>query len=399
MFLTLVVLYSVEHIRLLGFRRRIPLRICVTGARGKSSVVRLLAAVLRESGRSVLAKTTGSRPMLILPDGSETELYRGGRPSVLEQLRVLRLAAALEADAVVVEMMSIRPEILSVESRRLVNPSILIVTNARPDHREHWGPNRETAARCLAAAVSPESDVFIPNEEATGHWNTAAARTGAGFHPVNTGPAGGENEGPRRQHPGRTAVPGLHFDADLRLVEAVADHLRIDPVAVREGIRKACPDMGALKVWRWRKGPGAPEMDCVSAFAANDPESTREVLRVLAARDVLNGRPVIGLLALRRDRGDRTQQWLEAFRGGLFPEIRSLCLIGDRSRAFERGMSALSETLEARAVPDRKAEGIMAALSGRISEPSAVVFGMGNMGGVGRELVEFWEKEGADVGV
>ena len=40
---------------------RIPLRICVTGTRGKSSVARMLASVLRCDGRSVLAKTTGSR--------------------------------------------------------------------------------------------------------------------------------------------------------------------------------------------------------------------------------------------------------------------------------------------------------------------------------------------------
>ena len=41
--------------------RKIPLRISVTGTRGKSAVVRMLASVLREDGRRVVAKTTGAQ--------------------------------------------------------------------------------------------------------------------------------------------------------------------------------------------------------------------------------------------------------------------------------------------------------------------------------------------------
>ena len=52
--------------------RAVPLRIHVAGTRGKSTTTRLIAAGLRAGGRRVLAKTTGSEPRLILPDGSET---------------------------------------------------------------------------------------------------------------------------------------------------------------------------------------------------------------------------------------------------------------------------------------------------------------------------------------
>ncbi|MBC6948955.1 poly-gamma-glutamate synthase PgsB, partial [candidate division KSB1 bacterium] len=48
-----------ERISLNRHRNAIPLRISMTGTRGKSSVVRMLASVLREDGKKVIAKTTG----------------------------------------------------------------------------------------------------------------------------------------------------------------------------------------------------------------------------------------------------------------------------------------------------------------------------------------------------
>ena len=95
---------TVEAFRLRRWQGAIPLRVAVTGTRGKSTVVRLLAAVLREDGWKVLAKTTGSEASLILPDGSERTLRRRGRPSILEQVRLLALGARLGADVVVHSM-------------------------------------------------------------------------------------------------------------------------------------------------------------------------------------------------------------------------------------------------------------------------------------------------------
>src|SRR5713226_7689666 len=51
--------------------RAVPVRIHVAGTRGKSTATRLIAAGLRAGGRRVVAKTTGTEPRLILPDGSE----------------------------------------------------------------------------------------------------------------------------------------------------------------------------------------------------------------------------------------------------------------------------------------------------------------------------------------
>jgi poly-gamma-glutamate synthase PgsB/CapB len=164
--LTFLSYLVLERLRLGRDRRRIPLRIAVTGTRGKSGVTRLIAAGLRESGAGVMAKTTGARPALILPDGTEEEIPRPGRnPSIREQVRVVRRAAAMKADALVAEMMSIGGECLFTESRRIVRPGILALTNVRLDHLDAMGAGKEDIARTLTAAFPEGAVIFIPNEE------------------------------------------------------------------------------------------------------------------------------------------------------------------------------------------------------------------------------------------
>jgi len=60
---------------------RVPIRIHVGGTRGKTTVCRLIAAGLRSEGVRTLAKTTGTDPLLILPDGTERAWRRAGPPT------------------------------------------------------------------------------------------------------------------------------------------------------------------------------------------------------------------------------------------------------------------------------------------------------------------------------
>src|SRR5262249_47551230 len=80
------------------------------GTRGKSPTTRLIAAGLRAGGLRVVAKTTGTEPRLIRPDGSEAPWRRRGPPSVREQAQFFAKAVQLRADAAVVECMAVRPE-------------------------------------------------------------------------------------------------------------------------------------------------------------------------------------------------------------------------------------------------------------------------------------------------
>jgi len=148
---------TLSHRRLV---KKIPHRLAVTGIRGKSSITRLIAAGLRQAGYRVMAKTTGSRPVVIYPDGQEEEIKRRGKPNILEQKKLVRKAAGQKVDYLVSEMMSIQPECLQAETSYLLQPELLVVSNIRLDHLEALGKTKEEIARALTLAFRPQT-LFI----------------------------------------------------------------------------------------------------------------------------------------------------------------------------------------------------------------------------------------------
>jgi len=381
--LGLAVLLIYLYIERRALRRtlnKIPLRVCVTGTRGKSTVTRLIAAALREAGYRVLAKTTGSKPVVIFPDGSEKEIERAGKPTILEQKRIVRLAGKVRADAFVVEMMSIRPEVMAVESRKLLRPRLLAITNVRLDHLDDMGRTKDEIAASLAAAIPFQGTVFVPEEE---------------FYPVFQKTA--EERGARiAKIPQLAGAPaGLEFPENIRLALAISDVLGIPKETALRGMAKARPDFGGLRIWKARPEPLKDDWYLASAFAANEPESTKKVLALIRERYPLFPRRMIALLNLREDREDRTRQWLEALQTGFFDAFDELVFIGDHARALARKkFSGPSSTTKISAWPTRRPDKIMDRIFAAEGESRGVV-GMGNMGGLGGELMDYWARIGA----
>jgi hypothetical protein len=177
----------------------------------------------------------------------------------------------------------------------------------------------------------------------------------------------------------------------------VTDSLNINREQADSGIRRSLPDLGRLRIWSWKPGPGEKAWDCVSAFAANDPASTRRVIDKLCARGLLDGKPVLGLLNLRRDRGDRTLQWLDALRAGSFPEFQTLYVFGGHARAFRRRLRG-AHCPGSVVLKNSRPEAVMSFLTAQSPVPG-LILGMGNMGGAGRGILEYWEREGRPRGV
>jgi len=377
---------GVERVRLERLRGKIPLRICVTGTRGKSTVTRLVASILRESGLRVVAKTTGSKPVIILPDGTEREVRRLGPPSVLEQKKILAAAARLGADAVVAEMMSLRPECLAVESDRIFRPGLLLITNVREDHQEEMGSTKAEIAASLAAAIPEGGTVLVPEEEIYPVFRKAADARKAELRPVAA-----VSESLDVGSPGGGDVLG--FSENRRLALAAAEALGLDRVAASGGIAQARPDFGGLAVFRSASPVTGAAWFLVNAFAANEPESSARSLSLLERRFPALPKRRIALLALRADRGARTVQWIKAARSGFFSGFSALVFIGDHARAMARSRRRGFSGIETAALSERRPEEIMRRL-GRIESGEAQIVGLGNIVGVGAALVEYWMKTG-----
>ncbi len=365
--------------------REIPLRICVTGTRGKSSVTRLIASCLRESGRSVLAKTTGSKPCLIHPDGKEIEIERRGSPSILEGKRVLDIAVRSKVHALVMEMMSIHPECLYSEASQMIKPHVLVITNIREDHLAEMGPGKDDIARSFASAIPKRSTVFVPEEEICPVFEERAKVAHARIIPVPT-------DLPAMDEELRARLPAHEFEQNIRLALAVAEFLEIDQDKARHGLIKSHPDFGSLKVWRTEWDSPARIWYFISAFAANDPESTKDVLAKIEDRGLFKGRKRIGLLNIRADRGARTLQWSKALRDEPDFSFDRLVFVGEHARALKTKLKNRVKT-EILVFQTENPEKLMLQLS-RIEAQEAVLVGMGNMGGMGQRLVEYWEAVG-----
>ncbi|GAG24543.1 unnamed protein product, partial [marine sediment metagenome] len=127
----------------------------------------------------MLARTTGSKPVIIFPDGEEKEIKRRGSPSILEGKKVLRKGAEHQAQALVLELMSIHPECGYYESVQMFKPHILVITNVRLDHLAQMGTSKEDIARCLASSIPENGTVFVPQGEFFPVFKEVAERMGS----------------------------------------------------------------------------------------------------------------------------------------------------------------------------------------------------------------------------
>jgi poly-gamma-glutamate synthase PgsB/CapB len=374
--------------------KKIPLRICVTGTRGKSSVTRLLASSLREAGFRVLAKTTGSKPIIIYPGGEEAEIQRKGPASILEQRKIVGLAAQLGVQALVVELMSIQPECLRVESRWLLKPHILLITNVRLDHLEHMGNTKREIAESLTNSFPKRGTIFVPEEELFPEFEKSAEKQDSKILQV-------AKDHSKNCSDWGMKLPFNEFEDNIRIALAVSEFLDVRKEVAFKGMSKAHPDFGSLKIWSASFGYPARSWLLVSAFAANEPESTGKILSKLKERIPLDEKGVIGLLNFREDRGDRTLQWLNALKEGSFSEFQRVVFIGGHAHALNRKIKkkpSWGAGIPLAVITDKQPAKIMLKLSSVVNE-DAVIVGMGNMGGLGKELIEYWEKIGSSYGV
>ena len=356
---------------------RIPIRIHVNGTRGKSGVTRLIAAGLRAGGVRTFAKTTGTLARAIFPDGEEYPIFRPGRTNVIEQVRMVRLAARQRVDALVIECMALHPTLQSLCELKLVQSTHGVITNARADHLDVMGPTADDVADALASTVPVRGKLFTAERKYLEKLQLAADDRGSTVEAVD--------------EPALTAVTAEELEQfsyvahaeNVALALSVCAEFGVERDTALRGMWKATPDPGVMRVLHVNRD--RRRVAFVNGFAANDPESTGYIWNMMVDRHA-HCQTRIAVINCRTDRRHRSVQLAEAI--GDWKQADHYLLIGTGTEVFqrvalERGLNALAMTSLEGACPATIAEEIV-----QRSGESAVVMGMGNTAGPGLKLVD-----------
>ncbi len=266
---------------------KIPIRILVNGTRGKSTVTRLIAAGLAESGLRVCAKTTGSAARLILPDLSEEPIRRRHGATIMEHRWFVQRSVGLGAQAIVAECMAIQPETIWTLEHRLARSTIGVITNVRADHRDTMGVELSQIAEILALSVPERGQVFVGTEGLDEELKAIFERAGQGRSSTNGALLGRRGSAPTsaskfvsadevvRSWCARFGYP--MFAENLALALAVCEECGVQREVALRGMLKIQPDPGvcASVEFEWQ----GVKVRAVNAFAANDAQSTLTLWR------------------------------------------------------------------------------------------------------------------------
>jgi poly-gamma-glutamate synthase PgsB/CapB len=281
--------------------RSYKVRVHVNGIRGKSTVTRLIAGVLREAGYRTVAKTTGSAAVTIDLDGEDMPLRRRGPANVKEQQDVIAHWQELEPDAMVIECMALQPKYQEWAEKMVIRAHIGVISNVREDHQDVMGETLREIAVSMAH-MCPINGYLITAEIAPELRAVLAAEAKKrGSQLIVADPSAITDEEIAQ-------FEYLSFKDNIAIGLSVADLLGIDRDIAMRGMTRAKGDIGALRLQRvtLRDRP----FTWANLFAVNDRESmiiSMDLLGSYCSDKTIK----IGILNNRYDRERRAEQFAD----------------------------------------------------------------------------------------
>lgn len=376
LFLTLVIflliLMITEYWYIRNCLKKISIRILVNGTRGKSSVTRYIAAVLRASNKKTIGKITGIIPTIIYPDGSERMIRRIGPARIQEQLRLISMASRHSIDCLVLECMSVTPELQKWESR-ILKPHIYVITNIRDDHREQMG-NIENQVEAICNAV-PNNTIVV-----TGEWRFLS-KIKASVELKKSSLINADDT--ELKYP---EISSCAFKSNIKTASAVCDTLKIPNEYYKDAILKCIRDNEDDLIEFYS---GNNKISFINGFAVNDITSAEEFLNYWAGR--LEGLKKINIIFnSRADRPLRSLLFARWFAG--MENLDRIILTGTHTprtklELIRKGIGLNKITV----LTKNKIKNVSRYLA-EISHTRSVFIGFGNIAGDGLLLVNSLKK-------
>ncbi|MDR5658798.1 poly-gamma-glutamate synthase PgsB [Serpentinicella sp. ANB-PHB4] len=384
-----IILLFVAIILILGYRQKkqhrrnlkqIPLRLNINGVRGKSTATRLTTAILQEAGIKAIGKTTGTAAMMnYWFTDVEKPILRGKQgPNIGEQIKVVAEAASMKAEALVSECMAVQPDYQIIFQNEMVQANLGVIVNVLEDHMEVLGPTLDEVAEAFLATIPYKGKLVVTEGPYLEYFKKVAKERETEVFVAKT-----ENVSEEYLR----KFDYILFPENVAIGLAVAEALGIDESVALQGMLNAKPDPGALKIMGL--GNMYTPSYFVNGFAANDAASTLSIWNRVEQLGYTQNNAVV-IMNCRYDRVDRTEQ----FAKDVLPYIKAkaLVVIGGTTRpiikAFEEGNIPIDKihSLEGKSAPE-----IMKVLKEYFSDH--VIFGIGNIHGVGEPLVELLEED------
>ena len=345
----------------------LPIRIHVNGTRGKSSVTRLIAAGLRESGFNTYAKTTGTTPRIINNQGRDIEIHRLRTASIGEQIKLMRYFAKRKPDAIVVECMAVNPQYQWVSEQKIVKSTLSVITNVRPDHLDEMGTTTEEIAYSLSNTIPYDSVCITSENEVLEPLESVAIKRNSKILKSNSKDISSEYI---------NAFPFIEHPENLSLALKVCLSLGASKKNVLDGMKKTIPDPGALFIWNLNYKNNSSAF--ISGFAANDPHSTKMVWNLINSR--YNGKSCI-FLNTRDDRRYRTIQLIDLVLKDIKPDTFIV-----RANNIDKIISKYDSTVNiVKFVMDDKPQSVVDLI---IEMNDYHILGIGNIVGWGEEFIK-----------
>lgn len=276
-------------------------RIHVNGIRGKSTVTRMIAGMLREANYTTIAKSTGSAAAVIDRHGVDVPIQRSGPPTILEQIDVVAEYVTPDVDALVIECMAVNPVYQKASERAIVRSTVGVITNVREDHQDLMGETLPEIAQSLLSTC-PDRGILITSEqnrELLALMGEEAARRGSTLLVADPAKVTDEELG---------RFDYISFKENVAIVLVLAEHLGIDRETAMRGMVRAAPDPGVLRLLELEIG--SKRVTWANLFAVNDRESmiaAYERLRPYVTADTTT----VGILNNRSDRQRRAIQFAD----------------------------------------------------------------------------------------
>ena len=283
---------------------KIPIRIHVNGTRGKSSVVRLIAAGLREGGLKTFAKTTGTIPRIINDKGKDLELHRLRSATIGEQIKLIRFFGKKSPDALVMECMAVNPQYQWISEHKIVKSTLGVITNVRRDHVDEMGSTIKDIAYSLSNTIPFNSKVLTSEKLSLKYLKNIANQRNSKI--INSTDYNVDSDYMDK-------IPYLEHKENVNLALAVCEQVGIKRKKALDGMLKTKPDPGALLIWNLENNN-----KFISAFAANDPDSTFKVWELIKLKEK---NKTCFFLNSRDDRRYRTNQLIDLVLNRINPDL------------------------------------------------------------------------------